>query len=201
LAISQKLIRMMGGQIWVTSEEGEGSCFGFSLTLPVPETTTPGFRHRPMGTSQQTAPPPPPAPEPLRPIRVLAAEDNKTNRLVFSRMVKDLVIDLQFAENGREAVEMFESFRPDILFTDISMPEMDGKEATRRIRTLENGAARLPIIAMTAHAMDGDEDGILAAGVDHYLTKPLKKQAIIDHITALRGDRLMPPLSSDQAAS
>jgi CheY-like chemotaxis protein len=154
-----------------------------------------------MGTSQQTAPPPPPAPEPLRPIRVLAAEDNKTNRLVFSRMVKDLVIDLQFAENGREAVEMFESFRPDILFTDISMPEMDGKEATRRIRTLENGAARLPIIAMTAHAMDGDEDGILAAGVDHYLTKPLKKQAIIDHITALRGDRLMPPLSSDQAAS
>lgn len=80
---------------------------------------------------------PPPKPEPhspqLRKLRVLAAEDNRTNRLVFEKMVKALAIELRFAENGREAVEGYAAFEPDIIFMDISMPEMDGKEASRAI--------------------------------------------------------------------
>jgi CheY-like chemotaxis protein len=108
-------------------------------------------------------------------MRVLAAEDNRTNQLVFQKMVRALDIDLAFADNGRIAVEMFQSFQPDLIFMDISMPEMDGKEATRAIRAL--GSA-VPIVALTAHAMDGDADGILAAGIDRYLTKPLRKTAI-----------------------
>ena len=128
-------------------------------------------------------------PEPERLMRVLAAEDNKTNRLVYSKMVKNLAIDLQFAENGIKAVELYQSFDPDIVFMDISMPEMDGKEATGKIREIEQQTGRhVPIVAMTAHAMDGDEDGILAAGLDHYLTKPLKKAKIIEQIMAAKPD-------------
>ncbi|MGI9391350.1 MAG: ATP-binding protein [Boseongicola sp.] len=119
-----------------------------------------------------------------RQMRVLAAEDNRTNRFVFKKLLKDLDIDLVFAMNGLEAIEMFSDIRPDIFFTDISMPKMDGKEATRRIRLMEseNNLPPCPIVAITAHAMDGDVDEILAAGVDHYLTKPLKKQNLIAHI-------------------
>ena len=117
-------------------------------------------------------------------MRVLAAEDNRTNRFVLEKMLKALDIDLVFAENGLEAVQSFEDQRPDVIFTDISMPKMDGKEATRRIRAIEadQELEPCPIIAITAHAMEGDADDILAAGVDHYLTKPLKKKKLIDHI-------------------
>ena len=121
--------------------------------------------------------------EESRLMRVLAAEDNKTNQLVFRKMVKDLNIDLKFAANGIEAVEAFQTFAPDMIFMDISMPKMDGKEATQEIRKLESASGEhIPIVALTAHAMDGDEQGILAAGLDHYLTKPLRKAAIHDKI-------------------
>ena len=111
----------------------------------------------------------------LRQMRVLAAEDNKTNQLVFQKMVRDMDIELRFADNGRIAVEMFRDFQPDLIFMDISMPEMDGKEASRTIRALGSG---VPIVALTAHAMDGDAEAILEAGIDRYLTKPLRKTAI-----------------------
>ena len=118
-----------------------------------------------------------------RPMRILAAEDNKTNRLVFSKLVKSLNIDLKFAENGKEAVHLYQEFEPDFIFMDISMPEMDGKEATQHIRKLEVGTGKhVPICALTAHAMVGDDASILEAGLDYYLTKPLKKQAIFEKI-------------------
>lgn len=119
----------------------------------------------------------------IRQMRILAAEDNKTNQLVFRKMVKDLNIDLKFANNGLEAVDLYQSFEPDLIFMDISMPQMDGKEATGEIRKLEAASGRhVPIVALTAHAMEGDADGILAAGLDHYLTKPLRKQLIMERI-------------------
>ena len=112
-------------------------------------------------------------------MRVLAAEDNRTNQLVFRKMVKGLQLDLTFADNGREAVELFDSLKPDLIFMDISMPEMDGKEAARAIREREkNIGGHVPIVALTAHAMEGDDTSILAAGIDEYLTKPLRKSAI-----------------------
>jgi CheY-like chemotaxis protein len=85
----------------------------------------------------------PAAPIAQRQMRVLAAEDNKTNQLVFQKMVKGIDIELRFANNGREAVEMWQTFRPDLIFMDISMPEMDGKEATRAIRAAEADARRM----------------------------------------------------------
>ena len=122
---------------------------------------------------------PEPAPPQRRAMRVLAAEDNRTNQLVFSKMVRDLDIDLHFASNGLEAVELWASLRPDLIFMDISMPEMDGKQAATAIRAAEAGTgAHVPILALTAHAMDGDEQAILAAGIDRYMTKPLRRSAI-----------------------
>ncbi|MBB4021436.1 MULTISPECIES: hybrid sensor histidine kinase/response regulator [Actibacterium] len=142
------------------------------------------------------APTPPPAP---RRMKVLAAEDNRTNRLVFAKMVQTLDIDLSVAENGHQALEAFQTDRPDLIFMDISMPGMDGKAAARAIREAEakTGAAPVPIVAMTAHAMEGDAEEILAAGLTHYLTKPLKKDLIVgmilDHLPA----QCLPPQPDD----
>ncbi|MDJ0995300.1 MAG: response regulator [Dinoroseobacter sp.] len=135
-----------------------------------------------------------------RRVKVLAAEDNRTNQLVFRKMLRSLNLDLQFAGNGLEALELYKSFSPDIVFMDISMPKMDGMEATRAIRELEKSTGRtVPITAMTAHAMDGDAERILAAGLDFYLTKPLKKVDVCAKI-----EELMPqdcaPLRLDTAA-
>jgi CheY-like chemotaxis protein len=95
--------------------------------------------------------------------------------------VQDTGIDLTFANNGREAVELFQSLDPDMIFMDISMPEMDGREASKAIRALEVATGgHIPIVALTAHAMDGDDADILAAGIDHYMTKPLRKAAIVE---------------------
>ncbi|MCU0907923.1 MAG: PAS-domain containing protein [Rhodobacteraceae bacterium] len=125
-----------------------------------------------------------------RALRVLVAEDNRTNQLVFSKLVKDLALDLTFVDNGRQAVEACAAARPDIVFMDISMPEMDGKEATALIRAMDaaQGAPRLPVVAVTAHAMTGDAEDILAAGVDHYLTKPLRKSEVMERLAAVHED-------------
>ena len=160
------------------------------LDLPAPAETT-----GPAGTG-------PDRQAPARAMRVLAAEDNKTNQLVFSKLVKALDIELCFATNGREAVTAFETFRPDLVFMDISMPEMDGKEAARRIRAFEaeRGLAPTRIVALTAHAMVGDEAEILASGLDRYLTKPLRKPAILAEIEAACPASARPPLPKEAAA-
>ncbi|HHB80860.1 MAG TPA: response regulator, partial [Aliiroseovarius sp.] len=171
--------------------------------LPKPKSATPPAPV--FGSTRQApqAPPPDPAPtiapaleppqEPAPPsetgpraMRVLAAEDNKVNRLVFSKLVKAFDIELQFATNGREAVAAFTEFHPDLIFMDISMPEMDGKEATRSIRALEaeRGLGHTRIVALTAHAMTGDGEEIMSHGLDAHLTKPLKKPAIMAEIKA-----------------
>lgn len=120
----------------------------------------------------------------LRQMRILAADDNRTNRLVFSKMIKKLDIELKFATNGLEAVEFFEDFQPDIVFMDISMPEMDGKEATTLIKKSQaKTGLNVPVVAMTAHAMETHKEEIMAAGLDAFLTKPLKKDLILEHIS------------------
>ena len=131
-------------------------------------------------------------------MRVLAAEDNRTNQLVFQKMVRDMDLDLRFADNGRIAVEMFESFRPDLIFMDISMPEMDGKEAARTIRSM---GSQVPIVALTAHAMEGDAEAILAAGIDRYLTKPLRKTAIEGALAEYCPPEARPPVAVAENAA
>ncbi|MGI1661943.1 ATP-binding protein [Palleronia sp. KMU-117] len=131
-----------------------------------------------------------------RQMRVLLAEDNKTNQFVFSSMVKAMAIELEIVGNGAEAVQSFRRARPDLIFTDISMPLMDGKEAARRIRAIEaeEGLPRTPIVAITAHAMEHHAREILATGVDYYLTKPLKKTALEEYILVACPEDALPPI-------
>lgn len=143
--------------------------------------------------------------EPGRPMRVLAAEDNRTNTLVLKKMLKDLEIDLHFASNGFEAVDAFQDKRPDLILMDISMPRMDGKEATRTIRAIEqhNHLSAVPIVALTAHAVDGDDHEVLEAGLNNYLTKPLRKEHLIQVIRDYHPPRCYPLIrdrDEDQAS-
>ena len=138
-----------------------------------------------------------------RQLRVLVAEDNRTNRFVIEKMLKHVNIDLSFAENGRDALDQYQWQQPDIIFTDISMPKMDGKEAARRIRAHEasQGLPHCPIVAITAHAMEGDAEEILDAGIDHYLSKPVKKSQLLAHISAVAGDHVKDPFQEEDLPS
>ena len=138
-------------------------------------------------------------PTAARLMRVLVAEDNRTNQLVFQKMVRDAQIELRFANNGLEAVDLFKSFAPDMIFMDISMPEMDGKDAARAIRALEGGASHVPIVALTAHAMDGDDVAILQSGIDRYMTKPLRKGLILDTVSSHAPKYALPVLPPELA--
>ena len=163
----------------------------------VTDTQPRGVRDRPAAEVTQVA-------RAARPMRVLAAEDNKTNRFVLAKMLRKLDIDLQFAEDGVQAVEMFERMAPDLVFMDISMPRMDGRAAARRIREIERdrgGGSAVPIVAMTAHAMTGDKEEILAAGIDHYLTKPLKRAQIEAQILRSLPDGCRAPQPETAAAA
>ncbi len=151
---------------------------------------------------QISAPPVPAQPEAAavqaRPMRILAAEDNRTNQLVFRKMVAELDIVLEFAGNGREAVDLWRSFRPDMIFMDISMPEMDGRDAARAIRSAEAATCTgpVPIVALTAHVTEADQTAVLAAGIDRFMTKPLRKSAILGAIAAFQPPDVRPPVSS-----
>lgn len=124
---------------------------------------------------------------PLRRVRLLVADDNRTNQLIFSRMVRDLAVDLRIAGDGHEAVSMYDSFLPDLVFMDISMPGMDGRAATRAIRQAEaaRGLPPATIFALTAHAIAPGDDGLIVAGMNGHLTKPLRKTKLEEEI-ALR---------------
>jgi signal transduction histidine kinase/CheY-like chemotaxis protein len=125
-------------------------------------------------------------------LKILLAEDNKTNQLVFRKMMKDANVDLRIANDGRELLKLFAEGKPDIVFTDISMPEMDGMEATKQLRQQEiaNKAIPTPIIALTAHAMPGDKEKFLESGMNDYLTKPLKKTVVLEKIEEIAASLL-----------
>ena len=107
-------------------------------------------------------------------LDVLVAEDNEVNQLVFSQVLDGLGLSYRIAANGRTAVEMYRTLNPRVILMDVSMPEMNGYEATNAIRTGEEGKSRhTPIIGITAHALEGDREKCLAAGMDDYLSKPI----------------------------
>ncbi len=124
-------------------------------------------------------------------VRLLLAEDNRTNQLVVRGMLKRSGVDLTIASDGAEAVDLYREIDPDLVLMDVSMPEMDGVEATAAIRSLERaeGRERCPIIAVTAHAMRGDREMYLAADMDDYMTKPIAKKRLLEMIDKWRDVR------------
>ncbi|MGR3501971.1 ATP-binding protein [Pseudaestuariivita sp.] len=118
----------------------------------------------------------------LRRMRVLAVDDNATNRLVFQSCTRDLDLDLRLARNGAEALEAVQSFDPDIVFMDLEMPKMDGRTATAALRA--QGGPRLPILAMTAHVPGEDQVGLAALDMDGAVHKPMRKSDILAALVA-----------------
>ena len=138
-------------------------------------------------TQQPAAPPPKPKDE-SREVTVMVAEDNRTNRMVIERMLKARVSKLVFAVNGREAVDQTIAQPPDLILMDMSMPVMNGIDATLAIRAHEkaNKLPRCPIVALTANAMASDREACLAAGMDDFLTKPVRLDSLLKQINAIR---------------
>ncbi|WP_425092900.1 ATP-binding protein [Tropicimonas sp. S265A] len=170
LAISKKLARQMGGDISVTSAIGSGTCF--SLTLPAPPVQTDA------PSSAVSVASPPVNSSVMATLRVLVAEDNKTNRLLMQKLLAPLCMELSFAHDGEEAAEKAGLMRPDLILMDMQMPRCDGLESARRIRAEEvrAGRGRAPIVALTANGYAGDRDACLASGMDGFLTKPVRRQ-------------------------
>jgi signal transduction histidine kinase/CheY-like chemotaxis protein len=166
LTISSKLVQMLGGKLWVESEVGKGSCFHFTMTAKVaasqPETAAQSKATAPAGS---TAPG----------LRILLAEDNAVNQKVAVRTLQKQGHSVTVASSGRVVLELLKQQTFELILMDVQMPEMDGMEATRNIREQEKITGRhIPIIALTAHAMSGDRERCLAAGMDGYTTKPIR---------------------------
>ncbi len=175
LSISRELVERMGGSIGVESEVGKGSTFRFTLPFPVAE-GGPELEAPETGTSMGASSAPILA-------RVLVAEDNAVNQLVARRFLERLGCTVDVATTGVEAVMMCAACRYELVLMDCQMPEMDGLEATRRIREQETGARlRVPILAITAHAGDDWRERCLAAGMDDFLSKPISFDGLVKTI-------------------
>jgi PAS domain S-box-containing protein len=174
LAISRQLAEQMDGQIGATSVSGQGSRFWFRLNLPVPA-EQPAPQPDPQTTEQvlmallaaRSGPP-----------RVLLAEDNPTNQFVFARMLKHTPITVDVANDGREAVSLAAQTAYDVVFMDMRMPEMDGLEAARTIRSSPGLSRGAPIVALTANAFVEDMAACQAAGMTDFVAKPVSKQRL-----------------------
>ncbi|MEO5341543.1 MAG: ATP-binding protein [Magnetococcus sp. MYC-9] len=173
LAISRRLVELMGGRLWAESQFGQGSTFFF--TLPVRLAETP---------QRATAPAVPVAEVTTRDLDILLAEDSPDNQLLIQLYLKRTPHRLVIVNDGCEAVARVREESFDLLLTDIQMPNMDGYAATHAIRQWERQEGRRPmaIMALSAHASLDRREASLAAGCDEHLTKPIKRQALLDAI-------------------
>ena len=195
LAISRQLCRHMGGDLVVDSAPGAGATFTALLPLP-----------RDNEAAGDASPRKGPAPEPAWPalgLTVLVAEDTRMNQVVAEANLKRMGCRVVLAGNGAEAVRLFEETQPDIVFMDVSMPVMDGCQATRAIRAGERAHGKtIPIVAMTANATPEDEEYCLAAGMDAFMPKPVRWRDVPQVMQRLRGEApaAMPPPVAPQPA-
>ncbi len=174
LAIARKFVELMGGRIGVQSEVGKGALFWLELKLPISDPPT----------QTQSAPAPFEASHAnITGVRILVAEDNPVNQKVIQRLLDRWGAQYELVSNGKEAVERLSRASFDLVLMDCQMPEMDGYEATRRIRALEaEHGGRIPIIALTANALEGDREKCLENGMDDYLSKPIEPAMLREKI-------------------
>jgi PAS domain S-box-containing protein len=183
LSISSRLAELMGGRLWLESAGGRGSTFHFSATFAVPALATGPAARRVAGIAATP-----------HPLRVLLVDDNKVNQKLAARLLERRGHRVTVVGDGRAAVTAVAAGGFDIVLMDVQMPGMDGIEATALIRGNEAGTgSHIPIVAMTAHAMKGDDERCLAAGMDGYVSKPFDAKHLLETIeklaTAARGER------------
>ena len=185
LAISANLIELMGGKIRAESTPGEGSTFWFELTLPLaePEGREPTTRELiargerdDEGKLTDAAP------------LVLVAEDNPVNQMLAARLLDKCGYRSEVVENGLEALAALEREQYAAILMDCQMPELDGYETTRELRRREQAGEHTPVIATTAHSLAGDREKCLAAGMDHYLAKPLRGYELAEVLAQALGE-------------
>ena len=158
LSIARRLVELMGGEIGCESALGQGSLFWF--TIPTERAETAPFKDTPAtGTLAG---------------HVLVVEDNAVNRMLIGAYLEEFGLSYNVVENGGEALARLAGKDYDLVLMDIMMPELDGVETTKRIRKMGDEAAEVPIVALTAHAMKGDREDYLAAGMDGYVSKPIR---------------------------
>jgi PAS domain S-box-containing protein len=168
LAITRRIARLMGGEVTLRSAPGEGS--EFELDVPLPSVVI--SQHAPVAS--RVTPPP-------RSLRVLLAEDDAVNASMTAALLAKLGHQVHVVNNGRECVAELERGEHDLILMDVHMPELDGLEATKLIRQSERGSRKhMPIVALTANAMKGDDLRCLNAGMDAYLPKPVTVAALKD---------------------
>ncbi len=192
LSISRNLARLMNGDIILRSTPGQGSDFHLEIELEIPGGNSPA----PVAT--------PASPENSAPLSgtALLVEDNATNQFIARRMLERLGLTVKIAGNGIKALEAAATDDFDLIFMDIQMPEMDGFEATRRLRSNHSRNWDTPVIALTAFALTGDREKCLDAGMDDYLTKPVIIAALREKIRLWIGKRSLrnEPQSSSEGA-
>jgi signal transduction histidine kinase/HPt (histidine-containing phosphotransfer) domain-containing protein/ActR/RegA family two-component response regulator len=194
LAISKQLVELMGGEIGVESQEGAGSTFWFTAAFGRPEMSSSPPPERIVEHPVACLPPAGHGPSARQP-RILVAEDDPTNQAVVLAQLSKLGFVADLAGTGAEAIRALEAREYDLILMDCHMPEMDGYEATRRIRA--SGKRDVPIIALTADAMQGHHGRCIRDGMNDFLSKPVELRQLSDVLAKwLRGDRAPSPIQA-----
>lgn len=175
LALAARLVELFGGEIGVTSDHGQGTTFWFTWPVSNPVEMYMGELPPDMFSQVQDRS------MVLRGTRILLAEDENINASVTRAFLEQVGVQVDIVANGREAVEAIKKRRYNAVLMDVQMPVLDGLEATMKIRQVEHSKkTRCPVIALTAHALGGDREKCLRAGMDDYLPKPLDKKQLIE---------------------